>query len=71
MPLAVVLGFVVVFALVLVCVSVGLKFYETRRKRHVTEMLDVRAAILAADPDFFADAAGEHRRATELIGAGR
>lgn len=38
---------------------------------HVTEMLDVRAAILAADPDFFADAAGEHRRATELIGAGR
>jgi two-component system chemotaxis sensor kinase CheA len=51
---------------------------------HVTELLDVRAAILAADPDFFADEVSggiadegdddnHHagRRPAELIGAGR
>ena len=48
---------------------------------HVTELLDVRAAILAADPDFFASDEvhdevrdefhhADHRSA-ELIGAGR
>ena len=48
---------------------------------HVTELLDVRAAILAADPDFFATeetARQPYRenhhaghRSAELIGAGR
>ncbi len=37
---------------------------------HVTELLDVRAAILAADPDFFVDAEPGARQA-ELIGAAR
>ena len=37
------LGFVVVFALVLVSVSVGMKYYETRRKKQVTDMLQTVA----------------------------
>jgi two-component system chemotaxis sensor kinase CheA len=41
----------------------------------VTELLDVRAAILAADPGFFAAGETDHvpadRRSAELIGAGR
>ncbi len=39
----VLLGFVVMFALVLVAVSVGMKFYETRRKHQVTDMLQTVA----------------------------
>jgi two-component system chemotaxis sensor kinase CheA len=38
---------------------------------HVTELLDVRAAILAADPDFYSDETHADRRSAELIGAGR
>ena len=40
---------------------------------HVTELLDVRATILAADPDFFSSEETHHadRRSAELIGAGR
>ena len=45
---------------------------------HVTELLDVHAAILAADPDFFATDEVRHgdnhyadQRSAELIGAGR
>lgn len=43
MLILVVLGFVVMFALVLVSVSVGMKYYETRRKKQVTDMLQTVA----------------------------
>ncbi len=36
-------GFVVMFALVLISVSVGMKYYETRRKKQVTDMLQTVA----------------------------
>jgi tight adherence protein B len=39
MPAGVVVSFVVVFALVLCAVSVGMKFFETKRKSQVTGML--------------------------------
>jgi tight adherence protein B len=39
MPIAVTVSFVVVFALVLLAVSVGLKFFDARRKKQVSEML--------------------------------
>ena len=39
MPLAAVVSFVVVFALVLLAVSVGLKFFDARRKQQVADML--------------------------------
>jgi tight adherence protein B len=39
----VVLGFVGIFVLIMVSVSLGLKFYETRRKKHVTEVLQTVA----------------------------
>ena len=39
MPIAVVVSFMVVFALVLLAVSMGLKFFDARRKSQVAEML--------------------------------
>src|SRR5664279_4772885 len=39
MPLSVVVSFVVVFALSLLAVSVGLRFFDARRKNQVVEML--------------------------------
>ena len=39
MPLAVVVSFVVVFALMLLAVSVGLKYFDARRKNQVVGML--------------------------------
>jgi tight adherence protein B len=39
MILTLVVGFVVIFALVLIAVSLGLKFFEDRRRHHVGEML--------------------------------
>src|ERR1017187_8110629 len=39
MPIAVIVSFVVVFALVLMAVSVGLKFFDARRKKQVADML--------------------------------
>ena len=39
MPLSVVVSFVVVFALALLAVSVGLKYFDARRKNQVVEML--------------------------------
>jgi tight adherence protein B len=39
MPVAVVVSFVVVFALILLAVSIGLKFFETRRKKQMNDML--------------------------------
>jgi len=39
MPVAVIVSFVVVFALVLMAVSVGLKFFDARRKKQVSDML--------------------------------
>jgi len=39
MPLSVVVSFVVVFALMLLAVSVGLKFFDARRKNQVVDML--------------------------------
>jgi tight adherence protein B len=43
MPIGVILAFVVVFALIMVAVSVGLKFFDARRKRQVSEMLQTAA----------------------------
>src|SRR5215831_15259295 len=43
MPLSVVVSFVVVFALILLAVSVGLKFFDARRRKHVTDMLHTAA----------------------------
>jgi len=39
MPIAAIVSFVVVFALVLLAVSVGLKFFDARRKKQVANML--------------------------------
>jgi len=39
MPLSVIVSFVVVFALMLMAVSMGLKFFDARRKRQVADML--------------------------------
>jgi tight adherence protein B len=39
MPVGVIVAFVVVFALILLAVSVGLKFFDARRKQQVTGML--------------------------------
>lgn len=39
MPVAVLVSFVVIFALILLAVSVGLKFFDARRKKQVVDML--------------------------------
>ena len=39
MPLGVIIAFIVVFALIMIAVSVGLKFFDARRKRQVASML--------------------------------
>lgn len=39
MPVSVVVSFVVVFALILLAVSVGLKFFDARRRKQVSDML--------------------------------
>jgi tight adherence protein B len=39
MPLGVIVAFIVVFALIMIAVSVGLKFFDARRKRQVASML--------------------------------
>ena len=44
MPLAVVVSFVVVFALILLAVSVGLKYFDARRKKQVVGMLQTASA---------------------------
>jgi len=43
MPTGVIVAFVVVFALILLAVSVGLKFFDARRKKQVTGMLQTAA----------------------------
>src|SRR5579872_630303 len=43
MPLAVIVSFVVLFALILFAVSVGLKFLDARRKAQVVDMLQTAA----------------------------
>jgi tight adherence protein B len=43
MPAGVIVAFVVVFALIMIAVSVGLKFFDARRKKQVTEMLSTAA----------------------------
>src|SRR5690242_6779718 len=43
MPAGVILGFVVLFALILLSVSVGLKFFDARRKKQVAHMLHTAA----------------------------
>src|SRR5258707_2567387 len=40
MPLSVIVSFVVVFALMLMAVSMALKFLDARRKKQVSEMLE-------------------------------
>jgi len=43
MPAGIIVAFVVVFALIMVAVSVGLKFFDARRKRQVADMLQTAA----------------------------
>lgn len=43
MPAGVIVAFIVVFALIMIAVSVGLKFLDARRKKQVTEMLSTAA----------------------------
>jgi tight adherence protein B len=43
MPVGVIVSFVVVFALTLLAVSVGLKFFDARRKKQMSEMLHTAA----------------------------
>jgi Flp pilus assembly protein TadB len=43
MPVGVVVSFVVVFALIMLAVSVGLKFFDAMRKKQVVEMLHTAA----------------------------
>jgi len=43
MPVGAIVSFVVVFALTLLAVSLGLKFFDTRRKTQMTEMLHTAA----------------------------
>src|SRR3954447_13244669 len=39
MPIGVIVAFIVVFGLIMIAVSVGLKFFDARRKRQVADML--------------------------------
>src|SRR4051794_9008876 len=43
MPAGVIVAFVVVFGLIMIAVSVGLKFFDARRKRQVADMLQTAA----------------------------
>jgi tight adherence protein B len=43
MPVGVIVAFIVVFALIMIAVSVGLKFFDSRRKRQVANMLQTAA----------------------------
>ena len=43
MPIGVIAAFVVVFAMILLAVSVGLKFFDARRKKQVVDMLQTAA----------------------------
>jgi tight adherence protein B len=43
MPIGVIVAFIIVFALIMVAVSVGLKFFDARRKRQVADMLQTAA----------------------------
>src|SRR5215472_1629992 len=46
MPLMIIVSFVVVFALMLLAVSVGLKFFDARRKKQVVDMLHTASGAL-------------------------
>src|SRR5690349_7989589 len=48
MPVGVVVSFVVVFVLMLLAVSVALKFFDARRKKQVADMLHTAAGETAA-----------------------
>src|ERR1044071_4320539 len=43
MPITVIVSFVVLFALIMLAVSVGLKVFDTRRKKQVVDMLQTAA----------------------------
>jgi tight adherence protein B len=43
MQISVIVSFIVIFALVLACVGLGMKYFEARRKKHVTGMLETVA----------------------------
>src|SRR5262249_15406496 len=43
MPVSIIVSFVIVFALMLLSVSVGMKYFESRRKKQVAEMLHTAA----------------------------
>src|SRR5215208_2963276 len=40
LPVGVIVAFIVVFGLIMIAVSVGLKFFDARRKRQVASMLE-------------------------------
>src|ERR1051325_4161727 len=42
-PVGVIVAFIVVFALIMIAVSIGLKFFDSRRKRQVANMLQTAA----------------------------
>src|SRR5688572_13640829 len=48
MPAGVIIAFVVVFALILLAVSVGMKFFDARRKKQVSDMLLTAAGETSA-----------------------
>ena len=48
MPLIAIVAFIVVFAAVLIAISMGMKFYETRRRRNVSSMLQTVAGPTVA-----------------------
>src|SRR5947199_7539263 len=43
MQISIIVAFIVIFALVLVAVGLGMKYFESRRKKHVTGMLQTVA----------------------------
>ena len=53
MPLTLIVSFVVVFALMLLAVSLGLKYFDARRKKQVVEMLHTASG----EPWFFSSQA--------------
>ena len=60
MPAAVIVSFVVIFALAMVAVSVGMKFLEARRKSQMTGLLKTAAGDQVAASNLLKDAAPEN-----------
>lgn len=70
MPVLVIIAFVVVFAAVLISVSVGMKFFEERRKRYVAGMLKtINAAPEVRHASILIDRSGKQESLTERLSA--